>query len=132
METQYSGYRIDLCFHDHKLATEIDENGHSDRNIDFEIKKTLSNRTRNILLKNIAWLWIKSSDFAKTYTVINIFVTIYLFPCIKKLFVTLYQCCKYVYSVPPNILHIKTIETYCVSCKKSPLQTKILVLEKLN
>ena len=54
METQYSGYRIDLCFHDHKLATEIDENGHSDRNIDFEIKKTLSNRTRNILLKNIA------------------------------------------------------------------------------
>ena len=54
METQYSGYRTDLCFHDHKLATEIDENGHSDRNIDFEIKKTLSNRTRNILLKNIA------------------------------------------------------------------------------
>ena len=27
-------YRIDLYFHDYKLAIEIDENGHSDRNID--------------------------------------------------------------------------------------------------
>ena len=32
-------YRIDLYFHDHKLAIETDENGHSDRNIDYEIKK---------------------------------------------------------------------------------------------
>ena len=29
-----SSYRIDLYFHDYKLAIEIDENGHSDRNID--------------------------------------------------------------------------------------------------
>ena len=33
------GYRIDLYFHDYKLAIEIDENGRSDRNIDYEIKK---------------------------------------------------------------------------------------------
>ena len=35
MQTQYNvlSYRIDLCFHDYKLAVEIDENGHSDRNI---------------------------------------------------------------------------------------------------
>ena len=41
MQTQYSvlGYRIDLYFHDYKLTIEIDENGHSHRNIDFEIKK---------------------------------------------------------------------------------------------
>ena len=36
MQTQYKvlSYRIDLYFHDYKLAIEIDENGHSDRNID--------------------------------------------------------------------------------------------------
>ena len=28
-----------LYFHDYKLATEIDENGHSDRNIDHKIKR---------------------------------------------------------------------------------------------
>ena len=32
------GYRIDLYFHDYKIATEIDENGHSGRNNDNEIK----------------------------------------------------------------------------------------------
>ena len=41
MQTQYSvlGYRIDLYFHDSKLAMEIDEEGHKDRNIDHEIKR---------------------------------------------------------------------------------------------
>ena len=41
MQTQYNnvlGYRIDLYFDDYKLAIEIGENRHSDRNIDFEIK----------------------------------------------------------------------------------------------
>ena len=39
-QTQFNvlGNRIDLYFHDHKLAIEIDENGHSDSNFDFEIK----------------------------------------------------------------------------------------------
>ena len=41
MQTQYSvsGYRIDLSFHDYKLAVEIDKMGHSDRNIDYRIKR---------------------------------------------------------------------------------------------
>ena len=41
MQTQYSvlGYRNDFYFHDYKLATEIDENKHSSRNIDYEIKR---------------------------------------------------------------------------------------------
>ena len=41
MQTQYDvlGYRIDLYFHDCKLAIEIDENAHNDRNIDYEIKR---------------------------------------------------------------------------------------------
>ena len=41
MQTQYSviGYRIDLYFHDHKLAVEVDEKGHENRKIDHEIKR---------------------------------------------------------------------------------------------
>ena len=42
MQMQYNvlGYRIDLYFPDNKLAIEIDENGHSDRSISYEIKRT--------------------------------------------------------------------------------------------
>ena len=40
MQTQCTvlNYRIDLCFHKYKLAIEIDELGHNDRNIDYEIQ----------------------------------------------------------------------------------------------
>ena len=40
-QTQYSdlGYRIDLYFHDYRLAIKVDEKGHKDRNIDHEIKR---------------------------------------------------------------------------------------------
>ena len=51
MQTQYNalGYGIDLYFHDYKFAIEIDGNAHSNRNIDYEIKETKSNRTRTWL-----------------------------------------------------------------------------------
>ena len=41
MQTQYRvlSYRIDLYFHDYKLAIEVDEKGHKDKNIDHEIKR---------------------------------------------------------------------------------------------
>ena len=41
MQTQYSvlGYRIDLYFHEYKLAIEVDELGHNDRNINDEIQR---------------------------------------------------------------------------------------------
>ena len=41
MQTQYNvlGYRIDIYFHDYKLAIEVDEKGHKDRSIDHEIKR---------------------------------------------------------------------------------------------
>ena len=41
MQTQYTvlNYRIDLYFHKYKLAIEVDELGHSDRNIDYEIQR---------------------------------------------------------------------------------------------
>ena len=41
MQTQFTvlGYRIDLYFHKYKLAIEVDELGHNDRNIDYEIQR---------------------------------------------------------------------------------------------
>ena len=41
MQTQYNvlSYVTDLYFHDYNLLIEIDKSGHSDRNIDYEIKR---------------------------------------------------------------------------------------------
>ena len=41
IQTQYIviGYRIDLYFHEYKLARDVDELGHTDRNIDYEIQR---------------------------------------------------------------------------------------------
>ena len=41
VQTQYSlsGYRINLYFHEHKLAIEDYELSHNDRNIDYEIQR---------------------------------------------------------------------------------------------
>ena len=41
MQTQYSvlGYRTDLYFHKYRLAIEVDELGHTDRNLSNEIER---------------------------------------------------------------------------------------------
>ena len=41
MQTQCNvvGCRIDLYFHEYELAIEVDELGHNDRNIDYEIQR---------------------------------------------------------------------------------------------
>ena len=41
MQTQYTviGYSIDLYFHKHKLAIEVDELGHADRNLNNDIER---------------------------------------------------------------------------------------------
>ena len=41
IQTQYTvlNYRIDLYFHEYKLEIEVDESGHNDRNIDYEIER---------------------------------------------------------------------------------------------
>ena len=41
IQIQYTvlGYRLDLYFYEHKLAIEIDELGHNDRNTDYETKR---------------------------------------------------------------------------------------------
>ena len=48
MKTNYCllEYSIDLYFYDYRLAIHIDENGHSGKNIDNEIKRPKNNRTR--------------------------------------------------------------------------------------
>ena len=43
------GYRIDAYFLKYKLAIEVDEQGHNDRDIDYEIKRQKSNRRRTWL-----------------------------------------------------------------------------------
>ena len=41
MQTHYTviGYSIDLNFHKHKLAIEVDELGHTDRNLNNETER---------------------------------------------------------------------------------------------
>ena len=41
MQAQYSvlGYKINLSFHKHKLAIEVDELGHAERNLGNEIER---------------------------------------------------------------------------------------------
>ena len=67
MQTQYSvlGYRIDLYFHKHKLAIEVDELGHADRNLsnDTERQVTLKKNLAVCLLELI--LTEKISTFSK-------------------------------------------------------------------
>ena len=48
MQTQYTvlGYKIDLYFHEYKLAIEVDELGHPGRNINNEIERKKSIRKR--------------------------------------------------------------------------------------
>ena len=38
-ECSVLGYRVDLYFHDYKIAIEIDECGHDDRNINYEMQR---------------------------------------------------------------------------------------------
>ena len=55
MQTKYSvvGYRIDLYFHKHKLAIEIDELGHAERNLsnEFERQKALEKELDCIFIR---------------------------------------------------------------------------------
>ena len=67
MQTQCSvlGYRIDLYFHKQKLANEVDELGHADRNLSIEIErqKALEKNLIVCLLELI--LMEKNSTFSK-------------------------------------------------------------------
>ena len=55
MQIQYTvlGYRIEFYFHKYKLAIEVDELGHNDRNIDYEIQrqKTLERELNCVFIR---------------------------------------------------------------------------------
>ena len=64
-QTQYTfiGYGIDLYFHKHKLAIEVDELGHADRNLNNEIERQKALERELDLLELI--LMKKISTFSK-------------------------------------------------------------------
>ena len=63
IKTQYSvlGYRIDLCFHEYKLAIEVDEFGHADRNIHNEIER------QKALEKELSCVFIRINPSEKDF-----------------------------------------------------------------
>ena len=65
MQTQYSflGYRIDLYFHKHKLAIEVDELGHADRNLGNEIER------QKTLEKELDCVFIRINPDGKNFTI---------------------------------------------------------------
>ena len=65
MKTQYSvsGYRIDLYFHKHKLATEVAELGHADRNLSNEIER------QKALEKELNYVFIRINPDEKNFNI---------------------------------------------------------------
>ena len=77
MQTQYSvlSYKIDLYFHKYKLAVEVDELGHADRNINNEIEKQRAlERELNCVFIRInadEWCFSMLREINKIYRHIN-------------------------------------------------------------
>ena len=69
MQTQYCvlGYRIDLYFHDYKLAIEVDEKGHNNRNIDHKLQR------QKTLEKKLSYKFVRIDPDKEDF---NIFKTI--------------------------------------------------------
>ena len=65
MQTQYSvlGYRIDLYFHKHKLAIEVDELGHADRNRSNKIER------QKVLEKELDCMFIRINPNEKKFNI---------------------------------------------------------------
>ena len=56
-------YRINLYFHDYKLTLEVDEFGHSDRNIDYEMER------QKAIEKELGCKFIRINHDAKDYNI---------------------------------------------------------------
>ena len=65
MQTQYSvlGYRIDIYFHKYKLAIEVDELGHADRNLSNEIER------QKVLEKELDCVFIRINPDEKNFNI---------------------------------------------------------------
>ena len=63
IQTQYHvlGYRIDVYFHEYKLAVEVDELGHADRNINNEIER------QKALEKEVNFVFIRINPVEKDF-----------------------------------------------------------------
>ena len=63
IQTQYTviSQRIDLYFHEYKLAIEIDELGHNDRNIDYDIQR------QRAIEKELGCLFIRINPDAEDF-----------------------------------------------------------------
>ena len=68
MQIQYSvlGCRIDLYFHDYKLAIKVDEKGHKNRNIAHEIEK------RKALEKELSCKFIRINSDEKDFNIFQV------------------------------------------------------------
>ena len=64
-QTQYSvlGYRIDLYFHEYKLAIEVDALGHTNRNINSEIER------QEALEKELNCIFIRNNPDEKDFNI---------------------------------------------------------------
>ena len=73
MQTQYSilGYKIDFYFHEYKLAIEVDELGHNDRNIDYEIQR------QKAIEKELGCVFIKINTDEENFNIFKAINEIY-------------------------------------------------------
>ena len=65
MQAQYTviGYRIDLYFHKYNLAIKVDELGHNDRNITYEIQR------RQVLERELNCIFIRINPDAVDFNI---------------------------------------------------------------
>ena len=65
IQTQYTviGYRTDLYFHEYKLAIEVDELIHNDRNIDYEIQR------QGVIEKELGCVFIRNNPDAEDFNI---------------------------------------------------------------
>ena len=65
MQTRYSvlGYRIDIYFPKHKIAIEVDELGHTDKNLSNEIER------QKALKKELVCLFIRINPDGKNFSI---------------------------------------------------------------
>ena len=79
-KTQYSvlGYRTDLYFHEYKLAIEVDEWRHTNRNIDNEIER------QKALEREVNCIFIRINPDEKDFNIVKEISKIHRH--IKKLF----------------------------------------------
>ena len=63
IQTEYSvlGYKMDVYFHEYKLAVEVDELGHADRNINNEIER------QKALEKEVNCIFIRINPVEKDF-----------------------------------------------------------------